>query len=61
MYVRVCMCMYVLSSSHNLIPVSAGVNRQAGSGGEAQRTQLQPFPLRFKNIIWYLEALCSAV
>ena len=46
----------VLSSSDNLTPDNARVTRQ---GGEAQRAQLQPFSVRFKNIIIKLAWLSS--
>jgi hypothetical protein len=43
----------VFSSSDNLIHDSAGGEEASwlGGGGEAQRPQLQPFSIRFKNIV----------
>jgi hypothetical protein len=51
----------LLSSSDNLSPARVRAKRHAGKGGggEAQRAQLQPFSVRFKNIIVKLEALCT--
>ena len=56
MPVTQCVDCYILSSSDNLSPNNAVVKRRAGRGGrvvkwEAQRAQLQPFSVHFKNII----------
>jgi hypothetical protein len=47
------LCQMGQSPSDNLIPGSAGgdESKLVGGGGEAQRTQFQPFSLRFKNIV----------
>ena len=52
------MYLNIFPSLDNLLPDSAGMKTQAGQGGNTG-TQLQPFSVRFKNIIVKLAELCS--
>jgi hypothetical protein len=57
--VRVCVCMYCPRQ----ITWSLLARGWRGKlvSGEAQRTQLQPFSLRFKKVIWLLARICRVV